>query len=264
MKINSFTLGADPELFIINTKSKKVVSAIGKIPGTKEEPFHAPDMPEGFAMQTDNILAEFNIPPCKTREDFVHSIEYMKNYIRDWVKFQSKSYDILCASSQIVPGSQLRSKQAREFGCSPDYNVYTELPNPRPDGSITTIRSAGTHLHIGYLDNNIDTSLMIVRYLDAYVGIPSVLRDDDTERRKLYGNAGCFRLKPYGVEYRSLGSALIKDTESIIWIWNQVSRAISAYNYLSSLPQSFNVCKAINESNKELAEELVDKYHLEG
>ena len=34
-----YTIGSDPELFIINTKTKKVVSAIDKIPGTKADPF---------------------------------------------------------------------------------------------------------------------------------------------------------------------------------------------------------------------------------
>ena len=35
MKLRNVTIGADPELFIINEKTKKVVSAIGLIPGEK-------------------------------------------------------------------------------------------------------------------------------------------------------------------------------------------------------------------------------------
>lgn len=35
MKIKNITVGADPELFIFNTKTNQVVSAIGIIPGEK-------------------------------------------------------------------------------------------------------------------------------------------------------------------------------------------------------------------------------------
>ena len=62
----------------------------------------------------------------------------------------------------------------------------------------TKLRSAGCHLHVGYLNNNIETSLKMLRYVDAIVGLPSILFDTDGERRKLYGKAGCFRLTDYG------------------------------------------------------------------
>ena len=34
---NEYTFGSDPELFIFNSKTKKVISAIDKIPGYKEK-----------------------------------------------------------------------------------------------------------------------------------------------------------------------------------------------------------------------------------
>ena len=54
------------------------------------------------------------------------------------------------------------------------------------------------HIHIGYDNNNIDASLRLVKYLDLYLGVPSVLKDKDKRRRSLYGKAGCFRLTSYG------------------------------------------------------------------
>lgn len=39
MKIKNITVGADPELFIFNTKTNQVVSAIGIIPGEKGKPY---------------------------------------------------------------------------------------------------------------------------------------------------------------------------------------------------------------------------------
>ena len=66
MEILNVTIGSDPELFIINKKTNKVVSSIGLIPGEKGNPYRTKDMPEGFGLEIDNILAEFNpaaIPP---------------------------------------------------------------------------------------------------------------------------------------------------------------------------------------------------------
>ena len=40
----------------------------------------------------------------------------MKDYIRSFVQNINENYDILCAASQNVPKSELRSKQAKEFG----------------------------------------------------------------------------------------------------------------------------------------------------
>lgn len=46
MRINNITVGADPELFIVNEKTGKVVSSIGIIPGEKGNAWRSDDMPE--------------------------------------------------------------------------------------------------------------------------------------------------------------------------------------------------------------------------
>ena len=143
MRIDNVTIGADPELFIINEKTKKVVSSIGLIPGEKGNPYVAVDMPNGFGLETDNILAEFNIPPVKDRVSFINNIEYMKAYIDKFVKNIDPNLGILCAASKVVDASQLKSPQALMFGCQSDYNAYTEEVNPKPEGGKTNIRSAG-------------------------------------------------------------------------------------------------------------------------
>lgn len=198
MRLGKITIGADPELFIINEKTKKVISSVGKIPGEKGNPYVADDMPAGFGLETDNILAEFNIPPVSDEASFVNNIEYMKGYIDKFVKNLDPDYGIFCAASKTVDKSQLQSPQARLFGCDVDYNAYTEAPNPKPEGSRTNLRSAGFHIHIGYENPNIDTSVLLVKYLDMYLGVPSVIYDKDKRRRSLYGKAGCFRLTSYG------------------------------------------------------------------
>ena len=143
MKIDNVTIGADPELFIINEKTNKVVSSIGIIPGEKGNPYVGEDMPEGFGVETDNILAEFNIPPVTNKSAFINNIEYMKGYINRFVKNINSDLGILCSASEIVDEDQLKSKQAQRFGCDPDYNVYSESMNEKPEGTKTNLRSAG-------------------------------------------------------------------------------------------------------------------------
>ena len=74
MELSNVTIGADPELFIINEKTKKVVSAVGLIPGEKGNPWRSDDMPEGFGLETDNILADFNIPRVTDEINFVNNV----------------------------------------------------------------------------------------------------------------------------------------------------------------------------------------------
>lgn len=142
--IRNITIGADPELFIINEKTGKVVSSIGLIPGEKGNPWVSEDMPKGFGIEIDNILAEFNIPPVTSCESFVNALNYMKDYINAYVKKVNPNYGIKCSAYEVVDEDQLQSEEARAFGCSPDYNCYTEEQNPKPDGALTNGRSCGS------------------------------------------------------------------------------------------------------------------------
>lgn len=263
MELNNITIGSDPELFIINTNTNQVVSAVGLIPGTKENPWKSKDFKDGFALQTDNILAEFNIPPVKNKSDFINSIEYMKNYINEFVKKINPDLGIKCIASQTVPESELQSDQAKRFGCDIDYNVYTRKANPKPEGTKTNIRSGGMHIHFGYKYPNIDTSLSLIKYFDAYLGIPSILIDKDINRRTLYGKAGCFRLKSYGFEYRTLSSMMMSSRKNLEFIWDQLKKAINAYESEYEIPDNDEIIETINNSNVELAKRLINIYNLQ-
>lgn len=90
-------------------------------------------MPEGYGLQTDNVLAEFNIPPVTKCDDFIHHIEYMKSYIRDYLKKKNVHLDISCQSSGKLLPKYLNNKQAQEIGCDRDLNAYTGEFNPKID-----------------------------------------------------------------------------------------------------------------------------------
>lgn len=258
---NLYTIGSDPELFLVNNKTKKVISAIDKIPGYKEAPF-TEGLPEGFGLQTDNILAEFNIPPVTEEADFIAHIEFMKDTIRKMAQAINSNYDILCQASAKVPAKELKHPQAREFGCDPDYCIYTQQPNEVGKAARTNLRSSGFHLHVGYENHTIDRSLQMLRYIDAFVGLPSILYDTDVERRNLYGKAGCFRLQPYGFEYRVLSSYWIANKSRLKFIWKQLFYALYAWENGCPLPDAELVRLTINTNNIKDAEALIKAYDI--
>lgn len=118
------------------------------------------------------------------------------------------------------------------------------------------------HIHIGYNNPNIDTSVALIKYLDMYLGVPSVIKDRDKRRRSLYGKAGCFRLTSYGCEYRVLSSAMMKDVPTLQFVCTQIQKAIAACARGSRLANPENVVQAINNSDLELARKIVEAYNI--
>ena len=262
MLFKNCTIGSDPELFLIDKTTGKVVSSIGIIPGEKDNAFREKSWAKGFGLEIDNILAEFNIPAVKTKQAWIENMNFMKSYIRNFVQKINPNLDILCTASMTVDEDQLQSDEAKLFGCDPDYNAYTEKANPKPKGDASNLRSAGCHIHIGYPKCNPETSVLLVKYLDAFLGLHSVLLDIDKTRRSLYGKAGSFRLQPWGVEYRVLSSYFISNDELLSWVWDRVMIAVNACHYFLQLPPADLVIKAINNSDQALAKELIEKYNL--
>lgn len=251
-----FTIGADPELFLKN-HDNKLISVIGKIGGTKEEPL---PIGEGCAIQEDNVAAEFCIPPCATAKHFIESINYALSDIEKRAEGLGLTLATLTASHSFDV-DQLKHPMARRFGCDPDYNAYTGKSNPRPRAQDKCLRSAGGHVHVG-TDKD---AMSLVKTMDLFLGVPSVILDKDEERRKLYGKAGCFRFKPYGVEYRTLSNFWIWDERTIEWVYHQVAESISfcdEFNKEFEHSNSESIVHCINNNDKELAKQLVTRFEI--
>lgn len=252
----SFTIGADPELFLKNFDNK-LISVVGKIGGTKEEPL---PIGNGCAIQEDNVAAEFCIPPCKDAKAFINSI----NFSLGNIALRAKQLDLTLATlvaSHSFDKDQLRHPNARRFGCDPDYNAYTDRPNPRPRAQDKCLRSAGGHVHVGTDKKPTD----LIKTMDLMLGVPSVLMDNDEERRKLYGKAGCFRYKPYGVEYRTLSNFWIWDEKTIEWVYHQVAESIQFCDeYIKEFSEttSESIIHCINNNDKDLAKQLVNRFEV--
>lgn len=259
--MNKFLIGADPE--IILTENGEVISAEGLIGGTKENPKLISN--KGHAVQEDNVMAEFNIPPSSSKNEFVENINYCLDYFSQIVELTGENMKISEKASAYFPKNQLRTRQAMEFGCSPDYNVYAKSQNRRPF-SNTNLRSCGGHIHVGYDNPSQEKSELIVRLLDIFIGLPSISMDTDRDRKKLYGKAGSFRFKKFGVEYRTPSNFWIFRRESIEFIYDAVEKAMDVANNMPDLiPYIFEIGKqvekAINEDNEELGKALYKEFN---
>jgi hypothetical protein len=251
-----FTIGADPELFLMNPE-QKLISVVGLIGGTKTEPM---PIGNGCAIQEDNVAAEFCIPPCESADAFVAAIQYSLGDIDTRAQKLGLTLATLTASASF-DRDQLRTSAAREFGCDPDYNAYTMRTNPRPKAQDKTLRSAGGHVHVG---TSHDPS-NIIKTMDLFLGVPSVLIDKDERRRQLYGKAGSFRPKPYGVEYRTLSNFWIWDKKTINWVYHQVSTCIDkCESFISSTTEEdrTQIQDCINNNDKDTAKQLVTTWGI--
>lgn len=192
MKIKNLKIGADPELFL--EKNGEIISAEGLIGGSKQKPKLISD--EGHAIQEDNVMVEFNIPPSTSSKEFKDNINFVKDYLNTLCKVYPGTKLNFETSAKLDP-KYLKTKQAREFGCEPSFNVYLKDISKAPS-SKSEWRSAGGHIHIGYDNPDEEITEKIIYAMDMILGLQSVILDPDTIRKKSYGKAGEFRFKPYG------------------------------------------------------------------
>ena len=254
--------GSDPELFVWSDEMETIVPVLGLLGGTKKNP--KPLESPGFFVQEDNVLAEFNIPPADSKEKFIAAIH---NGIAMVADAMPRGFVPVVKTSHRFYPFALEDPRAKEFGCDPDFNAWRdeEVPNEAPDTSgDETLRVAGGHLSTGYNDPNKETNKLLVRLYDAYLGVPSVVLDSDTDRRKLYGKAGSYRNKNFGVEYRTLSSFWIGSPELTGWVWDRAMQAIEHLNRgdFSALDYEAFIIDTINTGNVSNAKKFIKEYNI--
>lgn len=287
MTYSLIKIGSDAELFV--QKEGKAFPICGIVGGTKEQPLPVLGG-NGYAVQEDNVMLEFNIPPAGSAEAFEASIVKILAYLK--TEMGNKGLALTARSSMLFDDSHLQSEQAKKFGCEPDYCVWSRSVNAPPSPAELMsryrrnydktfngeLRSAGYHIHASYTVNGekpeLDQIENFVKAQDLFLGVPSMLLDELTgplRRKSLYGKAGCFRPKEYGHEYRVLGSRLLGAKPAVhSWIFRQMHKVVEFLNTHNESQLSLTwanhggyIQEAINTGDLNYINAMITSYKIE-
>jgi hypothetical protein len=258
----SILIGCDPEVFV--KQNGVFQSAHNLIRGDKKNPQKV----SRGAVQVDGMALEFNIDPAASEDEFLLNVQTVYDIMKEMVP----GYEVVATPVADFSLEYLRSqpKEALELGCDPDFNAWTGNVNPRPDGE-RPMRTASGHVHIGWDEgqdiNNADhlgRARAVVQQMDFFLGLPSLVYDQDTRRRSMYGKAGACRFKSYGVEYRTLSNAWLNSPELIKWVFRVAKRGVEALMNGNELAAKHgDIQEIINTSNLKAAMAIIKKEKLE-
>lgn len=257
--MSKYTLGCDPEIFV--GQNGKPVSAFGLINGDKANPLKVTN----GAVQVDGMALEFNIDAANSESDWMRNINGVLEILASMVP----EHQLLPIPVAEFGLEYIRSQpeKAKELGCEPDYDAYLVATNPRPNGELP-FRSAAGHIHFGIPETGgeapVEDSDYIgwlatkVRELDFYLALPSLFYDADTKRRELYGKAGAFRPKRYGMEYRTLSNQWLGSDDLKRWAYRASQYAMEQIDKGVSLFDKYGDIQAVvNKSDKAEASRII-------
>lgn len=233
-----FTFGADPEFFIADGRTGEPMPIVGLLGGTKAKPRMVGD----YGVQEDNVMAEYTIPPLTSPSDMTAYAHMGRNATLGEVQMRVRNaiWHESCEAFFTLPVLRKAGPQAQQFGCSPDFDAYTQgAMCPPIDRTLLADaggewRFAGGHIHVGYKERCGIPPFVAAMFMDYCVGLQLVPFDRQGRRRALYGMAGRFRPTKYGLEYR---------TPSCMWVGNRammqgVSRGLNKLVEILSLPET--------------------------
>lgn len=266
MTTREILVGCDPEIFV--KKDDKFVSAHGLIIGDKANPQRV----NRGAVQVDGMALEFNIDPSRTEDEFVGNVKSVMATLAGMVpEYQLAPVPVAHFSHEYIAS---QPPVARELGCDPDFNSYTGMANLKPDAN-RPLRTASGHVHIGWTSgadplspSHIAACHAVGKQCDIMLALASLFYDEDTERRSMYGQAGCVRYKPYGVEFRTLSNAWLLSEERMAWVFRNAKLAMTKlFNgealFKEAAELGIDIPAIINNSDKDAAYNLIKRWNLE-
>lgn len=267
-KTIEYTFGTDPEAFILNKKTNKIVNAVDIIPFDKHNPI---DLGDGFTFFRDCCSVEGNIPPARSKKEFVDSVYTLWDKVTG--NLGKDTYDISFKASHIFNEEELTNPESHVLGCSPFFLSRTvEMAEPPQfEGGV---RASGFHIAVGRADFQecsddaflIDpmSKINVISTLDLFVGIPSIIFDNGEDakfRNSLYPfRAGVHRPTPFGAEYRPLSSSCMRSKELVELIFDLTYMGVEAAEKGKDFGISNEeVFECMNKGNENLSKEVMKK-----
>jgi len=188
--VKGITLGCDPEFFLVDKDSKKILRA---------EAFFKKWGEIGY----DGLLAEFRPKPALTPQELTNNI-----------------YDLIKNTREILNLNNIYDPSKIIMFASSCHDVG--LPKSLLTG-LPTQATAGFHLHfglpksiLGHSPNIMSLMFKIVKMMDYYVGLPSIMLETEKDARRRsntqvnYGKPSDFRLDNRTLEYRVPGGSMLR------------------------------------------------------
>lgn len=212
----SFTMGADPEMFVEDENGVIIPAFDFLQPPTNPHIYGgAGNSPKKYSLFWDGFQAEFTIPEKTCLEYYSDAIqEGLTALYRAAIKHNPNARLSLKSVMEVPQEIMQRATgEQQQFACSPSKNIYTESGESDPiiiDPAEVLKRPAGGHIHLGGGNIQKFDKKEMIKAIDAIAAVSCVSMFagfDDPERRKLYGRAGEYRDTSYGFEYRVLSNA---------------------------------------------------------
>lgn len=236
------TIGADPEIFV--ARRGNIISGHDLPFGTKTSPRATPN----GTVQVDGMALEVNVRPSAGRLEFIKNCASVLSDLDKLLKASDREMYLVVQPSATFSEEYLAGlpETAKELGCNPDWNAYEMRENQRPDAT-GNFRTTGGHIHVGWGEGfnvesleHIGVCAEVAKQLDYTVGLVSLDFDVDTRRRELYGQAGSFRPKPYGMEYRVLSPMWLLSTQHTAAVFQGAIKALRMLNEQKVLDEQFD------------------------
>lgn len=228
-------VGADPEFFV--KEGDRFVSGHDFPCGNKSTPRKT----DHGSVQCDGTALELNVQPAFTANEFVLNFRGalfdLSEIVRKWTERSNRPCYLVAEPFALFSKDHFDRlpSHAKDLGCRPDYNAYTMEANPTPNSDGMLFRTGAGHLHVGWTEKaegaeHWEKCARLVRQLDYTVGLVTLLFDDEPRRRALYGKAGAYRPKPYGVEYRVPSNAWCRSEVLARTMFYGVVKAVDLLN----------------------------------
>lgn len=244
-------LGCDFEAFLY--ANNHPIPAERVLKGGKD---NAQALARGVVAHSDNVMAEAALAapvnPMNFGESVLHALDVLKKHISPVelrpeasVKFTREWLDECALSGEV--------------GCLPDLDTTGQQYQYSSD-DLGLYRYAGFHIHFD-VPRNVPHDYA-TRVVDCTIGLASIALGWDTHqgmRRQFYGTAGRHRVKPYGIEYRTLSSNMLNHIEEASDIIAAVGLGLeNTKTRLMMLPQiMWDAAKvAIETEDRDMADTL--------
>lgn len=286
------TLGCDPEFFF--SSRGEVIGSEKILPqtGLKYDPNKDKTGNDGAHTTLpgseshiiiDGVQAELNPRPNTCRANLGNEIGACFRKLYKDLQASGKSVDVDFTPLVKITQKELDSlsEKSKTFGCAPSTNVYKKADEAqiKVDPKKYLKRSAGGHIHLGwhagYWGGGKDTPKMkdvlsnadvLVPILDLVVANTCVLVDrnpGNKERRVNYGRVGEFRLKEYGMEYRTLSNFWLRSYQLMSLVTGlcrmacqMIEQSTKESDYVKALTDAVpreDVIKAVQDNDFDLA-----------